>query len=427
MHLINSLQKLVQSPQSQNYLLAVSGGADSMVLAYLFKKYNLNFQIAHINYHLRGEQSNLDQKVVEDFCEKNNVKFHLYEITEKDNQPENSIQLWAREIRYRFFRNIQEQEKIKYLVTAHHLNDQIETFIINLSKASGIKGLSGIPVNDNFLLRPFLDITKEDIYKYAKEHNIEYREDLSNKKTDYLRNKIRHNIVPQLVEINDLFLENFKRSISYINQAKDFIELQIEEIEQKLILSSAENIIFDKDKFAVQSDFVKFEILKKYGFTQEAEIEKIFLAQTGSFFISKNFKLLVNRDQLILSEIADAKDVNFILVCNKYIENGIDLAKLKIDNFEFNFNWKFDAEKLVFPLKLRKKIEGDVFFPVGFYGKKKVSKFFKDKKLSILAKQKTWLLVDGNDSVLGILPYRQDRRFVETKSTKKSISIFYEN
>ena len=211
-HFKNQLKNIVDSPENRSYLLAVSGGADSMVLAHCFKDLDVRFQVAHINYKLRGEDSDLDQKTVEDFCEKNDIKFHLYKVSEKDQKPENSIQLWARELRYQFFRKVQKEENLEFLVTAHHLNDQLETFIINLSKAAGINGLSGIPANDNHILRPLLNFTKGEIYEFAEENNIEYREDLSNKKNDYLRNKIRNEIIPKLLETNDHFLENFKKS-----------------------------------------------------------------------------------------------------------------------------------------------------------------------------------------------------------------------
>ncbi|WP_308004042.1 tRNA lysidine(34) synthetase TilS, partial [uncultured Chryseobacterium sp.] len=199
----NQLKNIVDSPENRSYLLAVSGGADSMVLAHCFNDLGIHFQIAHINYKLRGEDSDLDQKTVADFCERNHIKFHLYKVSEKDQKPEHSIQLWARKLRYEFFRNIQREENLEFLVTAHHLNDQLETFIINLSKAAGINGLSGIPANDNHILRPLLNFTKKEIYEFAEENNIEYREDLSNKKSDYLRNKIRNEIVPKLLETND--------------------------------------------------------------------------------------------------------------------------------------------------------------------------------------------------------------------------------
>lgn len=430
------LQNLAQSSDNPTYLLAVSGGVDSMVLAYLFnglRNISCEFQIAHINYKLRGEDSDSDQKVVADFCKKNTIKFHLYEVSQKDEQPENSIQLWARELRYQFFRKIQAKENLDFLVTAHHLNDQLETFIINLSKASGINGLSGIPANENNILRPLLNFSKEEIYRFAEDNNIDFREDLSNKKSDYLRNKIRNEIVPKLSETNDQFLENFKKSISFLNQTKDFVNNQITEFEKKLVIPSKENIILNKEKLNNENEFIQFEILKKYGFNQPEEIQKIFKAETGSIFHSKEFQLIINRNELIFTELNfNIKIYREILLTNDEESNqnqlNIDLSQYTgiIDEININFNWEFDAEKIIHPLKLRTKKEGDQFYPIGFSGKKKVSKFFKDEKLSILAKQKIWLLTDGNDTVLGIIPFRQDRRYAKDEKTRKVLIIFNE-
>jgi len=431
------LENLIHLPKNHTYLLAVSGGVDSMVLAYLFNELRIadyEFQIAHINYHLRGEDSNLDQKLVSDFCKKNDIKFHLYEVSEKDQQPENSIQLWARELRYRFFKQIQQKENLEFLVTAHHLNDHLETFLINLSKAAGINGLSGIPANENKILRPLLNFTKNEIYEFAKENNIEYREDLSNKKSDYLRNKIRHEIVPKLLETNEHFLANFRKSSSYLNQTKDFVQKQIQEIENSLTVFNNDYKILSKDQLASQSDFVKFEILKKYGFNQEEEIAKIFKAENGSFFLSKDYKLIVNYNQLIISQKQEEENPRHeeIILIEKFnsaedqIFINLNSTIESIEEINKSFEWEFDAEKLKLPLRLRRQQDGDEFFPTGFSGKKKVSKFFRDEKLSILARQKIWVLADGENSILGIIPLRQDRRNAKDENTNKILKIFNE-
>ncbi|MDR6529041.1 tRNA(Ile)-lysidine synthase [Chryseobacterium rhizosphaerae] len=436
----NQLENLVDQPEKHSYLLAVSGGADSMVLASLFQDLRDNgqdkkcdIQVAHINYKLRGKDSDLDQKVVQDFCEKNHIKFHLYEVSEKDKKPDHSIQLWARELRYHFFKEIQNQEKLEFLVTAHHLNDQLETFIINLSKAAGINGLSGIPSHDNHILRPLLTFSKKEIYQFAEENHIEFREDLSNKKSDYLRNKIRNEIVPQLMETNDHFLENFKKSSFYLNQTKDFVRKQVEEIENKLSLFNQDYKILSKEKLDQESDFVKFEILKKYGFTQEEEIPKIFTAENNSSFFSKEYQLVINRDELIfIDRNKEQKSTDEIILIDHFNfsedQINLDLKNTieEIDGINKDFEWDFDAEKLQFPLRLRKQQDGDEFYPIGFSGKKKVSKFFRDEKLSILARQKIWILADSNNSVLGILPLRQDRKYTKDEKTKWSLKIFNE-
>ncbi|WP_153396004.1 tRNA lysidine(34) synthetase TilS [Chryseobacterium vaccae] len=436
----NELKNLVSHPEKRSYLLAVSGGADSMVLASLFRDFRdeiqnseFKIQIAHINYKLRGKDSDLDQETVQDFCEKNNIPFHLYEVSEKDRKPENSIQLWARELRYDFFRKIKEQEQLEFLVTAHHLNDQLETFLINLSKASGIKGLSGIPANDNHILRPLLHVSKDEIYKFAEKNDIAFREDLSNKKSDYLRNKIRNEIVPKLLETNNHFLNNFKRSMFYLNQTKDFAEKQIQEIENKLTVFNPDHKILSKEKLDQESDFVKFEILKKYGFDQENEIPKIFKAENGSSFFSKEYQLIVSRDEFIFINLNLKQEIKKEIIVAENIDLSEALLTINlqnciedIDGINNNFNWDFDAERIQFPVYLRKQQDGDEIYPSGFSGKKKVSKFFRDEKLSILARQKIWILCDNNNSVLGIIPLRQDRRYAKGEKTKRVLKIFNE-
>jgi tRNA(Ile)-lysidine synthase len=429
----NQLENLVHDPENYSYLLAVSGGADSMVLASLFQGLGLPNHIAHINYKLRGEDSDLDQKTVQDFCEKNHIQFHMYEVSEKDKKPENSIQLWARELRYRFFREIQEKEKLKFLVTAHHLNDQLETFIINLSKASGINGLSGIPANSNHTLRPLLNFSKKEIYEYAEKNKIDFREDLSNKKSDYLRNKIRNEVVPKLLETNDHFLENFKKSSSYLNQTKDFVQKQIEDIENRLTVFNPDHKILSKEKLDQESAFVQFEILKKYGFDQEEEISKIFTAENGSSFFSKDYQLIINRNELILVDKNKGQETKDEIVLAKSFDLSEKLISISLENTIENidginnhFEWEFDVGKLHFPLRLRKQQDGDEFYPVGFSGKKKVSKFFRDEKLSILARPKIWILCDCHNSVLGIIPFRQDRRYAKDEKTESILKIFNE-
>ncbi|WP_313598679.1 tRNA lysidine(34) synthetase TilS [Epilithonimonas vandammei] len=411
---------MLHQPQQKTYLLAVSGGVDSMVLADLFQVSGFNFHMAHINYHLRNEDSNLDQKLVSDFCEKHKIPFHLYEVSENDNQPENSIQNWARELRYRFFREIQEKENLDYLVTAHHLNDQLETFIINLSKASGIRGLSGIPQSENGIIRPLLGFSKNEIYDFAKENHIEFREDKSNQKTDYLRNKIRHHIVPELEKISSDFLTNFSKSINYINQAKDFINQSVEDKIEILKINSSENqVVIDKENFSKESELIRYEILKRFGFNDENEMQKVLTAQTGSLFFHSEFQLVINRNELIFngkSEVGSQKSEDSIIL--EIVGNKIVIPEeIKNEVQEFgNCFWKIDKQKVQLPLKLRRKQKGDLFFPIGMIGKKKISKFFKDKKLSILAKQKIWLLCDADEQILGVLPFRQDGRFSSDNS-----------
>ena len=424
----HALRNLLQNPESSIFLLAVSGGADSMALLQLFYSLELKFQVAHVNYHLRGKNSDADQELVKNFCSEKDIPFHLYEVSDKDQKPENSIQNWARNIRYDFFRKIQKTENLDYLVTAHHLNDQLETFLINLSKASGIHGLSGIPANENQILRPLLNFTKDEIHAFAEANNLEFREDVSNKKNDYLRNFIRNKIAPKLFETNENFLQNFAKSLNFLNQTKRFVEEKIQQSELELVSEKDHVLYLNKAKFAEQNDLTKFEILRKFGYQDEKEIAKIVKADKGKTFNSAEFQLLVDRENFVLIENSSnqnsTENSEEIIIAESLssIQNReISLSKWIINENETH--WLYDEEKLIFPLKLRKKKTGDIIFPIGMIGKKTVSKFFKDEKIPILAQQKIWLLCNGNDEVMGILPLRQDRRFSANQDTKSTIKI----
>lgn len=287
------LQKICPNFKAKSFLLAVSGGVDSMVLAHLFLVSELKFEIAHINYKLRAEDSDLDQKLVEMFCERNQIKCHIYEISEKDQKPENSVQLWARNLRYDYFFKILEKENLDFIVTAHHLNDELETFLINLSRGSGIKGLSGIPANENKILRPLLGFSKSEIYDFADENKIEFREDKTNAKNDYLRNEFRNKIVPEIEKISPIFLEQFGDSISYLHSANQFIQEEI----NKTISEISGN--FDSDEFSInkkellkKEPFISSEIIRKLGFSGD-EIHKVLSAENGKFFRSKTHEIRI--------------------------------------------------------------------------------------------------------------------------------------
>lgn len=412
--------------KNQKFLLAISGGVDSMVLLNLCK--GLPIEVAHINYKLRGKDSDLDQKLVEKICRENEIPFHLYQVSEKDKKPENSIQDWARILRYNFFKKIRKEQGLDFTVTAHHLNDNLETFIINLSKASGIKGLSGIPANENKILRPLLSFTKDEIYAFANENNIEFREDLSNQKSDYLRNKIRNEVVPNLMKVNKNFLENFGKSISYFNQTKDFVQDIILKIEKEITYRNGDSIRIDKEKLFRETNFTQYEILRKYGFQNANEIKKMQKAETGKKFISSEFEILIEREFVIINRLGgenfSKKEVETILHLDS--ENEIIIpTNEKNEIAEFGtIQWKIDGDKIQLPLKLRQKKESDLFQPIGMMGKKKVSKFFKDEKIPIFDKKKCRILVDNAENILGILPYRQDGRFAATNKTKNLLKIF---
>lgn len=304
-----NLEVLGEDIFSKKFLLAVSGGADSMVLSHLYRflesaqnDKGLEFQVAHVNYHFRGEDSNLDQKLVEKFCSENHIKFHLKDISDEEKLKMKSLQNWAREIRYDFFFRILEEENLDYIVTAHHLNDELETFIINLSRGSGIKGLSGIPKNENRILRPLLKFSKQEIYDFAKENNIDYREDKSNEKDDYLRNKIRNQLTPKILEIFPQFLEQFGESLSYLSSVNDFYQNEIEKIFQEILMDeNEEGFTLNKENLFRKPKVLIIEIIRKLGFTG-IEIEKIMNAENGKFFRSNTYEISIKRKEIVCTK-----------------------------------------------------------------------------------------------------------------------------
>ncbi|WP_300671232.1 tRNA lysidine(34) synthetase TilS [Soonwooa sp.] len=395
--------------QQKTFLLAVSGGMDSMVLLDLCYQLRLSFEVAHVNYHLRNEDSKLDEALVKSWCENKKIKFHLYDVSEKDKQPENSIENWAREIRYRFFKEILIKKNINFLVTAHHLNDQLETFVMNLSKAAGLKGLKGIPQKTENIIRPLLEFSRAEVSVYAKQHHIDYREDYTNAENIYVRNKIRNQITPLLNEVNIDFLENFKTSVSIIKESKDFIDSQIDLIFESMLKKDSAFLILNKSKLASQSDFVKYEILSRFGFNNKTEIDKIFTAENGKLFKSNSHHIKVGREEILIQSfeteiISEEFELNVIKTDDSIVVKMPDTSKFS--------EWEFDANLIKLPLQLRQVEAGDVFFPINFNGKKKVSKFLKDEKLSFEDRALVKILIDANNQILGVFPLRQDRRFV---------------
>lgn len=293
------IQNLCPDFQKQKFLLAVSGGPDSMVLADLFLKCGLHFQAAHINYRMRDDDSEADRQLTEDFCSRNQIPFHLYTVSDEEKPARKSIQLWARHLRYDFFRKIMAAEGIDFLVTAHHLNDELETFLINLSRGSGIAGLSGIPAQDNHILRPLLSFSKKEIYAYAETENIQFREDLSNQKNDYLRNAFRNKAVPVLQEIVPDFLVQFSHSIRNLHEADDFIQRNVRALYGEILKENlGEKFILDKQRLLASDPFLIREIIRSLGFTGQ-ETEKVIHAENGKFFRSKSHEIQITKKDII--------------------------------------------------------------------------------------------------------------------------------
>ena len=289
-----------------NFVLAISGGVDSMVLANLFLINNLNFSIAHCNFQLRGKESDDDELFINKWCLEKDIKLYNKKFSTEDYCKNNklTIQMGARELRYEWFRELVDKEKNDFIVTAHHIDDQLETFIINSIRGTGIDGLVGIPDKINKIIRPLLMSSKDQIIEYSKVNKINYREDSSNDKEDYLRNKIRHSVIPYLKSDDDNVLLKFKTTVENLNSTKIFVKKVISKVRDRVFIYEGENIITNigllKDLDPIE--FYIHELYKDFEFNYK-EVMKLFDSDSGKQISSANYNMTKQKNNLIISKI----------------------------------------------------------------------------------------------------------------------------
>jgi tRNA(Ile)-lysidine synthase len=419
--------------KGKKLLLAVSGGLDSMVLMHLLQELGYNIGIAHCNFQLRGKESDEDENFVKFQAEKFQIPIFStrFETEKFANTNKLSIQLAARKLRYDWFYQLLEEEKYDYLLTAHHLDDQLETFLINLSRGTGIEGLTGIPATNDKIMRPLLPFSREEILAFAEENSITWREDSSNASTKYLRNKIRHEVIPILKSLNPNFLTNFENTLEHLNQANALVNDASRNTYDLVVKQLDDQHLFDIPRLLELPNYKAYlyQWLKDFGFTAWNDIYDLVNANSGKQIFSETHVLLKDREKLILSErkSTDKSAVFFI----ESIDSKVNIPlKLVFSGFSggrvVNSNCIFvDENKLKFPLTIRKWQEGDYFYPSGINGKKKLSKFFKDEKYSLLDKQNQWLLC-SNDEIIWVIGKRADQRFIVNENTKNYIKITLE-
>ncbi len=289
-----------------NFVLAISGGVDSMVLANLFLINNLKFSIAHCNFQLRGKESDDDELFVNKWCLEKDIKLYNKKFSTEDycKNKKLTIQMGARELRYEWFKELINKEKHDFIVTAHHIDDQLETFIINSIRGTGIDGLVGIPDKINKIVRPLLMISKDQIIEYSKVNKINYREDSSNDKEDYLRNKIRHSVIPYLKSDDDNVLLKFKTTIENLNSTKIFVQKVISKVRDRVFIYEGENIITNIDllKDLDPIEFYIHELYKDFEFNHK-EVMKLFDSDSGKYISSASYNMTKQKNNLIISKI----------------------------------------------------------------------------------------------------------------------------
>lgn len=430
----NTLQKHIENTipflNQKKLLLAVSGGLDSMVLLHLFQELKFDIAIAHCNFQLRGVESFGDQKFIQDYAEANEIPIFVTQFDTQAfaNDYKLSTQVAARELRYNWFYELLEEEKFDYLLTAHHADDSLETFLINFTRGTGLEGLTGIPVQNDKIIRPLLFLSRNEIDGYAKEHGIQWREDSSNASDKYVRNKIRHHLIPILKELNPNFMASFQNTERYLQESLTMVEDAAIMVYQQVANEVEDQIHFDLKQLMKLPNYQSYlyQWLKEFGFTAWEDIYDLVHSQSGKQVFAANFRLLKDRDYLILSPIDETEEIEFLIDVNTEevkIPLKLTFSKAATISVASNTVIFVDADQLVYPLVLRKWKTGDVFSPFGMNGKsKKVSKLFKDEKLSLIEKENTWLLC-SNNQIVWVIGVRADERFRTSNSTKNILRI----
>lgn len=415
--------------ENSRFFVAVSGGIDSMVLVHLFQHFKFEFGLLHCNFKLRGEESEADMRFIHDYANENNLnlKIGFFETAKIAFEMKTSIQVAARELRYSWFYEQMEENNAFFVATAHHADDNLETFIINLSRGTGLDGLTGIPEINDKIIRPLLPFSRKEIEDYAKKHHLKWREDSSNASDKYLRNKIRHQLIPVLKDLNPNFLESFQNTQSFLQNSQELVKDAAYIVYKEVVTENDSEIRFNVEALKQISHYKSYlyEWLKDFGFKAWNDIYNLVDAQSGKQVFSENYRLLKDRNFLILQKIEDSNTEIYFVAENQIevkIPLNITFEMVKYISKLQNTTIFVDKNLLQFPLSIRKHNEGDFFYPAGMKGKKKISKFFKDEKMSLIEKEKTWLLCSKNE-IIWVMGKRADERFVATEATENILKI----
>lgn len=422
--------------KNDRILIALSGGVDSVVLATLMKKCNYSICLAHCNFHLREEESNRDEAFVRSWAKENGVELFVKEFDTYGYMKENkiSLEMAARDLRYQWFDLLLKEHNFSYLATAHHLDDSIETFFINLLRGTGIAGLHGIQAKNDKIVRPLLFATREEILSYAKENSISFVEDSTNSETKFTRNKIRHNLFPVLRELNPNFEFALKKDIEHLRDTEFVFRREIEKVKQEIIEKEKDvfKIRIEKLQELTPLNIYLYEILSEYGFN-ETNINDILLClneNSGKQFFSKTHRLLKDRQYIFIDKIKDDSKNNFFLINQEQgsliypLRMQMEVMRdLKFVNISKSKNIAMlDFDLLKFPLVLRKWRQGDSFVPFGMKKEKKLSDYFTANKYSLIDKENQWILC-SEEKIIWIVGERIDDRFRISNKTKNILKI----
>jgi tRNA(Ile)-lysidine synthase len=426
-------KKLINT--SDKLLLAISGGVDSMVLLHLCEKAGYDISVAHVNFKLRGAAADADEALVIAACNENKIECFTtnFDTQAYANKNKLSIQMAARELRYNYFNTLINQHHFTKLVTAHHADDQVETFFINLLRSSGIQGLTGIPVQNENIIRPLLFATKQQIEAYALTNSIKYNTDSSNLKDDYLRNHLRHHVIPALNRASVNADTQILNSIQHLHDDASLLKELHQKTFEPLLKEHAHGTSINKTKLLSYTNaaHLLFWHLKNYGFNHSQVQDMLGNEESGRIFCSSTHQILQNRAELILSILPTTSDAQETVIENIHqkIESPI-LLKLQLLDAK-NIDYKsaqahqiyVDEAKIQFPLTLRKWQKGDQMQPLGMPHQKKISDILIDNKVDMLTKANTYVLCNANKEVIWLIGHRVSEMFKIEANCIKALHI----
>lgn len=423
-------------PKDAGFIIAVSGGADSITLLHAFKYLNLKILALHCNFSLRGKESDMDEQFVKRFCDTYGIALSVkkFDTIRYATEKGISIEMAARELRYGWFQEMKDKKKMDYIVVGHHADDVAETVLINLCRGTGIKGLAGIrPINGD-VLRPLICLSRNDILKYIEDNQLGFRTDSTNNSLDYVRNKIRHLVIPVFKEINPSFLSTVQENCDVLKETEQIYQYGIKQLQEQVMECDEDEILIDIDlTLSSPAPYtLLYETLKPFGFnkTQVCDILNTNSAIPGKQFIAGDYMLTKGRKYW---RIFNAREHSgFYLQIEQEGKYQVNNKVLEITRMSLPENFEIpkepgiaclDADKVRFPLTLRNWQAGDYFCPIGMKkSKKKLSDFFTDHKFSAKQKKDCLLLLSG-ENIAWVVGHRIDDRFKITSSTRNILCI----
>ncbi len=419
------------------YLVALSGGADSVALLLLLKEHGFNVHAAHCNFHLRGVESDRDEAFCMELCQQIGIELHRahFDTRTYADLHKVSIEMAARELRYRWFEQLRQDIGAAGICVAHHRDDSVETVLLNLVRGTGLRGLTGIKPRNGYILRPLLCVSRVEIEAFLTEKGQKYVTDSTNLEADVLRNKVRLQVLPLLRELNPAVSENIQRTAENLGEAQEVLDAVVGKYKDSNILELSE-----LEKYG-SSEYIVFEWLKNYGFNGN-QVRQILDAECGGIVSSAmGYDVLKDRSRLIVEKTENypqgvrnvtSRPSKRIVVpeegtCGLDENNTFRVRKCAVYVSKVPHIATLDAGKVSFPLTVRRVEEGDWMVPYGMKGRKLLSDLMTDLKMNVFEKRRQLLVVDAQGVIVWAVGLRTDHRVAVGNQTKTVLEISFDS